>query len=80
MPPTTSLAPRWSTSALGEPAHTSEQDQLALGEHLCLCATQRGPLQAVGTGLGWLQAQLAGRTVTTCALAGLLVLCAWLVL
>ena len=80
MPPHSTLAPRWSTSSLGDPAHASEQDNLALGEHLCLCTTQRGPLHAVGSGLGWLRSQMAGRTVTTFALVGLLAVCAWLVL
>lgn len=83
MPPTPSLAPslapRWSTSSLGEPATPSEQDKRALVDHLCLCSTQRGPLQTLGVGIGWLHALLAGRAVTLCTLAGLLVLGGWLV-
>lgn len=79
MPITPSLQPRWSTSSLGDPADMTEQDNRALGEHLCLCVTLRGPLQAMGGGLAWVQGLLAGRAVTTVALAGLLALVGWMV-
>lgn len=79
MPLSSPLPPRWSTSSLGDPADMSEQESLALGEHLCLCVTLRGPLQALGGGLAWVQATLAGRAVTTFTLAGLLALAGWMV-
>lgn len=83
MPTTPSLAPttapRWSTSSQGAPATPSEQDKRALVDHLCLCSTQRGHMHMLGVGVGWLHALLGGRVVTTCTLAGLLVLGGWLV-
>ena len=55
MPTPTSFAPRWSTSSLGEPATPSEQDKRALVDHLCLCSTQRGPLQTLGVGVQYVE-------------------------
>jgi len=79
VPITPPLAPRWSTSSLGQPADVSAQESSALGEHLSLCAALRGPLQVVGGGLAWGHTLLAGRAVTGFALIALLALVGWMV-
>ena len=84
MPTPTSFAPRWSTSSLGAPADMTEQERLALCQHLGLCVRLFGPLQApvqlMGSGLAWLHTRLAGRAVTSVSLVGAVALLGWLVL
>jgi len=71
--------PGWSTSSMGHPADMSEQESLALGEHLSLCATLHGPLQTIARGIAWTLSMLAGHAITGLALGALLMLAGWLV-
>lgn len=84
MPPHHPLAPCWSTSSLGAPADMTEQERLALCQHLGLCVGLFGPLQApvqlLGGALAWLHTRLAGRAVTSVTLVGAVALLGWMVL
>jgi len=78
MPHPTHLTPGWSTSSRGRPADMSEQESLALGEHLSLCATLHTPVQTIARAMAWALSMLAGHAITGLALGAFLVLAGWL--
>lgn len=80
MPKSAALHPNWDTSSYGEPAEMSAFNRVSLGAHLSVCGAMRGPLQAVGGGLGSLLGWMCGHTVTAALAVGVLASIAWLVL
>lgn len=70
--------PGWSTSSMGRPATMSEQECQALSDHLSVCATLQGPIQALKRGTAWTLSVLAGHAITGLALGTALVLLGWL--
>jgi hypothetical protein len=69
----------WSTSSLGDSPDTSPGELSALGEHLQQCQQLSGRMATLRSGGEAVHGFIAGRFVTTLALAALLIgVLAWL--
>jgi hypothetical protein len=65
--------PCWSTSSFGAAADTTPTELLALGEHLNLCQASHARVVALHCMAEAMHGFIAGRFVTTLALAALLI-------